>query len=192
MEIKSFDRDSFDAVYTAYANKVHQNALNSTGNKDVAEDIMQDVFMKFYQHMSNVNTANVESWLLVVADHMALNYIRDNKRERLMGDVETFMEAYEDELERSVVYIESLEENYIQGLTRKKRAELVHEIYADLYKKNKRWYEAVTVTYMLERPQKEVAETMGMSVGALQLTLFRARNWIRKQYQKRYDRLDKL
>lgn len=192
MKIKSFDRNSFDAVYTAYANKVHRIARTKTGNKEVAEDITQEVFMKFYQHMSNVNASNVESWLYVVTENMAFNYSRDNVREKSVGDIDLFMVNNEDEMDRSIVYLESLEEKYIRNLTREERAKFAQEIYADLYKKNERWHEAITVTYILERPQKEVAETMGMSLGALQLMLFRARNWIRKQYQKRYDCLDKL
>ena len=192
MEIKSFDRDSFDAVYTAYAGKVHRNALTMTRNKDVAEDIMQDVFMKFYQHMSNVNVEKVESWLLSVTYHMASNYIRDHKRETYVEDVDEFMQECEDELDRSIAYIENLEEKYIRKLTKEERSKLAQEIYADLYSKNERWHEAITVTYILERPQKEVADTMGVSLGALQLMLFRARNWIRKQYEKRYEQLDKL
>ena len=192
MKIKSFDRNSFDAVYTAYAGKVHRKALKMTRNKDVAEDIMQDVFMKFYQHMSNVNEENVESWLLTVTYHMSSNYMRDHKRETYVEDVDTFVQECEDDLERSFVYIEDLEEKYIRMLTQDERAKLAQEIYADLYRKNERWYEAITVTYILERPQKEVADTMGVSLGALQLMLFRARNWIRKQYEKRYEQLDKL
>lgn len=192
MGIKSFDRDSFDAVYTAYAKKVHRNALIITRNKDVAEDIMQEVFMKFYQHMSNIKVENVESWLTTVANNISSNYVRDHKREQHVGDVDEFMQDNEDEIDRSFVYIENLEENYIRRLTREERAKLAQEIYADLYRKNERWHEAIMVTYILERPQKEVAETMGISLGALQLMLFRARNWIRKQYQKRYDQLDKL
>ena len=56
---------------------------------------------------------------------------------------------------------------------------------------NERWYEAVTLTYCLEKSQREVAEIMGVSVEVLHSMLYRAKKWIRKNYEDQFELLSK-
>jgi len=42
---------------------------------------------------------------------------------------------------------------------------------------------------VLEKPQKEVAETMGMDLESFHSMLYRAKQWIREKYKERYDKL---
>lgn len=192
MKKTSNDKNTFDALYDKYADKVYRVALSSSGNRETAEDIMQTVFMKLYQHMSNINTDNVESWLMIVAKNQAMDYIRKYKGERLFDDIEACVEEYGDEIDKDMFLVESLEDSMIRKLTIQQRAEFAYKIYSKLYEKDKRWHEAIMATYILERPQKEVAETMGMSSNAFYLMMYRARNWVKKQYQKQYEHLEKI
>ena len=74
-----------------------------------------------------------------------------------------------------------LEECEVRGYT--------GDILEALYRKNERWYDAITFTYLLEKPQKEVAEIMGVSPEVLYSMLYRAKRWIRKNYKGRQDHL---
>ena len=74
---------------------------------------------------------------------------------------------------------EGLDAQLIEVFRQKECRELHDTIFADLYEKNSRWYEAVTVSYTLDKPQKEVAEKMGISVDTLYSTLYRAKQWIK-------------
>ena len=51
-----------------------------------------------------------------------------------------------------------------------------------LYEENENWYEAITMAYCLERKQKDVAESMGISIQALTGVLYRARKWVKIHY----------
>lgn len=73
---------------------------------------------------------------------------------------------------------------------RTKRKELADEIYLRLFEENKRWYDAIMAVYLLEKPQKEVAREMGISLEVLHSMLYRAKKWIRKNYEKKYRYLD--
>lgn len=66
---------------------------------------------------------------------------------------------------------------------------LKENIFEALYKKNSRWYDVITITYILGKPQKEVAENMGITLDVLHSTLYRAKKWIRKNYAEEYARL---
>ena len=186
MKTQCIGKSAFDTVYDANMENVYKVALHYSGNHDRAQDITQQVFMKLYINMENINMSHVEAWLKTTVKHIALNErkitARRNRHEQLMADVESTVDK--------VVYLESLEDSFASKLSIKERAELAEQIYADLYQKNERWYEAMTITYVLQKPQKEVAKTMGVSLSVLQMMLYRAKNWIRKHYQKQYDHLD--
>ena len=85
---------------------------------------------------------------------------------------------------------EGLDAQLIEVLRQKDCRELHDTIFADLYEKNSRWYEAVTVSYTLDKPQKEVADKMGISVDTLYSTLYRAKQWIKKHYEEQFHQLD--
>lgn len=179
-------KEAFDTVYDANLEKVYKVAYYYSGNHHTAQDITQCVYMKLYTNIENVNMKNVEAWLKTTAKHMALNEVTKygrNKLEKPSGDMADEMD--------NVIYLESIEDDFIQRLHTTERAKLAEQIYADLYQKNERWYEAMTITYILQKPQAEVAKTMGVSLSVLQMMLYRAKNWIKKRYQKQFDHLDK-
>ena len=60
-----------------------------------------------------------------------------------------------------------------------------------MFRVNERWYDAILLTYFLEKPQKEVADVMGISLENLHSTLYRARQWIRKHYEEQFQHLYK-
>lgn len=183
MGVKSIGRTAFDAVYEANVDYVYRTALRYSDNHHAAEEITQNVFMKLYVNMENINMEAINSWLSVTAKHMALNYKRECSREILKEDV------YEDC--EDVMYTESSEDEFLNRLRAKEQEELVDSIFADLYRTNERWYDAIMITYLLEKPQKEVAEIMGVTLDVLHSMLYRAKKWIRKRYEEQFDHLDK-
>lgn len=180
MRVKSIGKTAFDAIYEANVDCVFRTALYYSGNHHAAEEITQNVFVKLYVNMDDVNMDAVGTWLLTTAKHMALNYNRDNDRITLIEEV-----LFKDEP------VESLEDGFIRELCEKEHRELAENIFSELYRVNERWYDAVMITYFLEKPQKEVAETMGISLEGLHSMLYRAKRWIRKNYEEKYQRLDK-
>lgn len=175
MVVKSIGRAAFDAVYESNADVVYRTALYYSGNHYVAEEITQTVFIKLYMNMEHVNMSAVRSWLITTAKYTALNYNRDS--------------LHEIPAEESVVgneYVESLEDSYIKKLREKEYRELAGSIFSELYRVNERWYDAVTITYFLEKPQKEVAEIMGIQLEVLHSILYRAKQWIRKHYAEEF------
>lgn len=187
MKVQRIGKSAIDMIYTENVKQIYQIAYHYTENHHTAQDITQQVFMKLYINADNINMNHVQAWLRTTAKHMAINerkYFsrKIRKREILVADIASEVDK--------IVYLESLEDDFINKLDIKARAELAEKLYEDLYHKNERWYEAITITYILQKPQKEVAETMGISLNSLQVMLYRAKNWIRKRYQKQYEHLN--
>ncbi len=184
MEIKSIDKETFLELYDRYADRVYQIALYYTGSEAVAEDITQEVFADLYAKRENLNVRHFEAWIKVSAKNHALNYLRDNTNRT--DTVEYIRPA------KDVVNAYGCDYEFISKLIRQERAEFVHHMLAEVYKKKPRWHEALTLIFLEEKSYEEAAKSMGISVGALNVMLHRIRKWMRKRYQKKFDHLDSI
>lgn len=179
--IEFIGRQGFDAIYEKYKDLIFQTALLYINEWYAAEDIMQETFLRYYIYMEHTRVENTKNWLLTTAKNITLNYIRDNSRA-------ICLDLGEDE-EGAYGLGESGEEIFFDKLWRREVLRSAGTILGALYRRNRRWYDAVTLVYCMEKPQKQVAECMGMSLESLQSMLYRARNWIKKHYSEEYDHI---
>lgn len=179
----------FNKIYEKYKNLVLKVAYMYSGERDAAEDIMQETFMALYRDMADKEYSNIESWLFTTAKYRAINYKKKAAREMpyIVADSET-----EEEYAISEPSRESTEEEYLEEMAEKKRTELHEQIMTALMEKNERWYEAILLVCHLNVPQTEAAEKMNMSADAFYVMLHRARNWIKKRFGVEYDELNRL
>src|SRR5258708_9682118 len=79
--VTSSDEQSFEATFKRYYPLVYQLAYRWTGRHDEAEDIAQEVFLRFY-HMPPHATSEGEqrAWLCRVATNLSLNALRTRQR----------------------------------------------------------------------------------------------------------------
>ena len=65
-----------------YRNPVIQYLYRLIGNRNVAEDLAQTVFLRVYRsRLTYVPSAKFSSWLFRIANNLALNWKRDHRRE---------------------------------------------------------------------------------------------------------------
>lgn len=184
METESIGRAEFDTIFEQYKDVVIQSAALCTRNQHTAEDIAQEVFLRFYIYIGHTKVDNAKSWLMTTAKNMAYNYVRDHFRETLI-DVDA-------EVEELFGSIEGPESVFFEKLWNWETYECANTILDGLQRKNARWYHAVTLVYCMEKPQNEAAKCMGLSVDALQSMLYRAKRWIKRHYRKEFDYVDDM
>ncbi len=79
--VKNGDISSFDQLFYRHYDRVYGLLFRLLGNRDEAEDITQEVFLKLYrQPLSGKKEHNVSGWLYRVATNMAYNHIRSRNR----------------------------------------------------------------------------------------------------------------
>lgn len=85
MNIKSTDKEDFALVYENNYALIMQVVYHIVFSLDVAEDLTQETFERFYvKNMSFSSEDDAKYWLLRVAKNLALNYARRSKREKDM------------------------------------------------------------------------------------------------------------
>src|SRR6266702_7330622 len=78
--IASTSEMSFETVFTHYYSLVYQLAYRYVGQSDEAEDIAQEVFLRFYHLPPHASTeAQQRAWLCRVAINLGLNAARKRK-----------------------------------------------------------------------------------------------------------------
>lgn len=167
----------FNTVFELYQNIVVQAAALYTRNQHTAEDIAQEVFLRYYIYAGCGEVENVKGWLLTTARNLAYNYVRDHRKEVLL-DVNT-------EGETLLGYGDSPEKAFFEKLWTTEVLETTDTILSALARKNEKWFDAVTLVYCMEKPQREVAESMGISYEGLPEYVIQSKELDKRKLQRR-------
>lgn len=98
-KLKIKDKDAYEELYKKYSTLVYQIAFSVLKNKENAEDIMQNVFIKIANLSEEKLPSKYEaSWLYTVTKNEAISYIRKNKEN--MPIEEVVQKSSEDEIEK--------------------------------------------------------------------------------------------
>src|ERR1700738_3723803 len=90
---KSGNHPAFAELWTRHSNKAFKMAYRITGNRDDAEDVIQDAWMKAYVHLETFDgRAKFSTWLTRIAINSALMALR-----RRRARPETSMEIMDGE-----------------------------------------------------------------------------------------------
>jgi RNA polymerase sigma factor (sigma-70 family) len=96
----------FDEAFTLYHRVVYRTARSVVQDEGLAEDVTQEVFLRFYRHQKSVPEGELlRAWLLRVALNVARNTVRGNTRaahreENYAREQPEFFPAPEEEYER--------------------------------------------------------------------------------------------
>ena len=159
-------QDDVDA-YRLLVNKHLSRALNFAermiGNRNDAEDIVQDAFLRVWKEASRWEPkAKFTTWFHKVLYNLCIDYLR--KSEPLTWDID---------LESTGSKIPDPEQNLVS-------VEVSNKVREALKKLPERQRAALILFYYEELTQNEAAEVLEVSVSALEALLFRARTTLRK------------
>ena len=104
-EVLSGEVESYRFLVERYLNGLVSHLCNLIGDKDVAEDLTQDAFLKAYQKLGQYKSQYAFStWLYAIADNLAYKQMKRSKRFTAFDEVEEFLpditDSTEDRLDR--------------------------------------------------------------------------------------------
>lgn len=183
VEKESVRKAEFDAVYAANEGCVFQMAMLYTRNLHSAEDITQEIFLRYYVYTEHNQVESAKGWLLRATKNMACNYKRDRSREMPVDIGETEISIFG--------FDKSAESVFFKKLWKCESLHVTSTILDALYKKNIRWYRAVTLVYCMEYSYREAAECLEITENALDGILRRAKKWVQENNTEEYDHIIK-
>lgn len=120
LKMKNGDRTAFARIYDRYQEALHGVIYNVVKNRDVSEEILQDVFMKIWNNADSydANQGRFFTWALNISRNASIDYLRSKKHKDGLKNLST--DNFVDTLETS----QDLEESTNAMFVRKWVAQL--------------------------------------------------------------------
>jgi len=95
------DKEAFNILYWNYHSAIYYNVLKLTRHSIIAEDIVQEVFIKLWEKRQSLDPEQeISGWLFVVSHNKSVNYLKQKLKESL--DQTGFPLFIEDTLEDTI------------------------------------------------------------------------------------------
>jgi RNA polymerase sigma-70 factor, ECF subfamily len=174
---KGGDITAFETLVGRYERKIFRLAQNITQNKEDAEDVMQEAFLKSYQHLGEFQgNSRFYTWLVRIAVNQALMKLRKRRPNQVSLDEE--VDTGEDTMPREVEdWGPSPEERY-------KQAELSGILSSTIAELEPPFRIVFQLRDIEELSTEETAEALGLSVPAVKSRLLRARLKLRQKLNR--------
>ncbi|HNX59350.1 MAG TPA: RNA polymerase sigma factor [Spirochaetota bacterium] len=174
-KLRNRDADEFELLYREYGRKIYAYLLLKTrGNADLANDILHDTFCSAIESAGNIkNDANLGGWLFCIAQRRLVDQIRRNTLQSNFINLHTQEDLIENDIEKEL-------------LDREKKI-LINTAIEDL---SDEYRKILSLKYFENRSQREIAEIMEKSEGAVESMLFRARQALKNILKNDYETLE--
>lgn len=160
----------FEAIYKEYKDMVYNLALGYVQNTADAEDIAQEVFVKTYQNLAkyDAQSASLKTWIYRIAVNQSLDFIKAKKTKKRFGFITAL---FHKESNEPMADVHAFDHPGVL-LEDKEELQLLFALINELPDKQRT---ALILTRIEDRPQKEVAEIMELSVKAVESLLQRGK-----------------
>jgi RNA polymerase sigma-70 factor, ECF subfamily len=180
-QAKAGDAAAFSQLMERYERKIFRLAKHITQNEEDAEDVLQDTFLKAYQHVGGFQEqSKFYTWLVRIAVNEALMKLRKRKSGKVFS-LDEAVDTGEETVAREIAVWDSPEERYSQEELRKILREAVDSL-APIFKT------VFVLRDMDELSTEETAEALGISVPAVKSRLLRARLQLRDKLTRFFKR----
>lgn len=154
------EKDILEQLYYKYTRQVYLYLYSLCHNHTLAEDLMQETFLKAFCSLELSGT-EVLPWLLTVARNLCLDTWRQDKRLTRQEDIE--MMAGEEEV-----------------LSRMIQKERNQRLYQAILRLRSQEREAIVLYYFSGLSQETISRILGLSYGNTRVILYRAKQKLKK------------
>jgi RNA polymerase sigma-70 factor (ECF subfamily) len=172
--VQDGDLDAFEELVTRHSRRVYRTLLGIVGNVEEAQDMMQDTFLKAFQHIAGFQRrSKFSTWLVSIATNSGLQCLRERRRLESLDD-----DGPDPDEEFRPRQVRAWADDPEQLYSATERRGLVEKGLMRLPAK----YRVVLVLRDLEQlSTDEAAAALGLGIVALKARLFRARLMLREE-----------
>lgn len=158
------DKVVFQLLFEHFYRSLCFFATKIIHDRDAAEDIVQDVFVNFWNHDLAVfpNLKTIKTFLYNSVQNRSLNYLRDL-----------------DIRDRNYRKLELADEDVEHFICHQIRAEVTAEIFGAIDELPERCREIFKMAYIENQEEKEIARHLNISVNTIKTQKLRAKNYLR-------------
>jgi len=181
-EAKAGDYSAFEELVNRYEKKIYRLGMNITGNQEDAEDVLQEAFLKAFEHLPDFREdSRFYTWIVRIAVNQALMKLRKRRSSREVPMDDSEGEDRDVAVREFADWKPNPEQQYAQA----ELEGILQRAVSDLPPGFR------TVFYLRDvegLSTEETAEMLSLSVGAVKARLFRARLRLRDELSKTFKR----
>ena len=152
---KNGESQSFSKVVDMYSSRCYGYFYRLTGNTDVSDELLSELFVKLVEKIKTYKGGSFESWLFRVASNIFHDYLRNKQRQKKV------LEFRKDEVESEV----------IEG--KKSDGEQIDKLQIQLSRLDEDTRELMMLRFYSELSFKEIAEMRSEPIGTTLAKLHR-------------------
>lgn len=163
------DMRAFDELVERYHGKIYSLTYNMTSNREDAEDLTQEVFVKAFEALPRFRgNSSFYTWLYRIAVNKTINYRKKRNRKRAMS-----LDQFDQEIKMDDVYHDlTAKGSPLRSISLSELQEKLNEALQHLSEKHRT---VVVMHDMQGIPHEEIAKVVKASVGTVRSRLFYAR-----------------
>jgi len=170
------DRRAFAELVDLYKDKIYHHAYRMLGNRQEAEDVSQDTFLRLYNNLHRYDeTQKFSTWIFRICTNLCIDRLRKRRPTYSLdaevtdgegNDYYAMMPSDEDTPEKQVIVSETQQ-------SIRKAVETMPEKYKSI----------VMLRYLQDMSLQEISDVLDMPVTTIKTRLHRGREFLRKKLE---------
>jgi RNA polymerase sigma-70 factor, ECF subfamily len=177
----SGDLDAFNQLVLAHQDMAYNHAYALLGDSDLAEDAVQESFIKAFQAMNSYRGGSFRGWLLKIVTNSAYDTLRRSRRHPTQP---LFPEDYNGQEIESPAWLADPNASVQETVERNELSKCVYKALdnlPDIYRST------LTLIDINELDYKEAAQALKIPIGTLKSRLARARLQMQKKLREGFE-----
>ena len=168
------DHNAYALLVERYKSYVFTLTFRFTKNREDAEEVSQDIFVKAYRSLADFKgTAKFSTWLYTIVNTTCITFLRKKRLDiRSLDDEKTFEVADSQD--------SGFRANQVE---QKSRLNMVNQAIAMLSPDDA---EIITLFYKSEQSLEEISQILGLEVNTAKVRLHRARTRLKEKMEKHF------
>jgi len=173
-KVLSGDHQAYAGLVNRYQNYVFTLTLRMVKNREDAEEVAQDVFIKAYKYLADFRGASkFTTWLYTIVNNTCISFLRKKKLDVHSLDNENVFAAADN--------IDSgMRANMVE---QKSKLAMVNDAIGLLSSDDA---QIITLFYKAEQSLEETAQVLGIEVNTAKVRLFRARTRLKEKMESHF------
>jgi RNA polymerase sigma factor (sigma-70 family) len=169
------DQQAYAELVTRYQNYVFTLAFRFTKNREDAEEISQDIFVKAYRALADFKgNSKFSTWLYTIVNNTCITFLRKKKLQTHSLDKEGVFEVADSQ-------DSGLRANQVE---QKSKVAMVNNAIKMLGADDA---EIITLFYKSEQSLEEIAQILGLETNTAKVRLHRARTRLKEKMQQHFS-----
>ena len=174
-KVLSGDQQAYAGLVSRYQNYVFTLALRFTKNREDAEELSQDIFIKAYKALADFRGASkFSTWLYTIVNTTCISFLRKKKLEVHSLDNEKVFEVADNQ-------DSGMRANLVE---QKSKLAMVHHAIRMLSPDDA---EVITLFYKGEQTLEEIAQILGIEPNTAKVRLHRARTRLKEKMETHFS-----